>query len=147
MSKSTIFFNNILSDAVLKINTAMPCSVISYDAAKKEAKIQPLFMVKYKGQEPQKLPVLEGVPVVSQRFNVNDGQSFNAKMNGSSVSLAFDEPVSFTPHLEKGDMVFVVFAQRALDKVMSGNVAYPQINRHHDLRDAVIVGVMKGGGI
>ena len=55
-----------------------------------------------------------------------------------------DEEVirEYVPILQSGDMVFVVFSERALDDVLNGDIAYAAQSRHHALNDAVIVGVM-----
>ena len=130
VSEATKFFRNFIEGALLGINTAMPCEVISYNESDLTAKIQPLFMTKEVGREPEALPVLDNVPVLFQRFKFVD------RDNGSHTVTQ-----DFIPILKSGDIVLCVFVQRAMDNVMDGKVAYPSINRHHSLKDAVIVGV------
>lgn len=131
MSEATRFFSNLMHQVAMNINTAMPCKVLSYNKEKRTAKIQPLFMVKEVGREPEPLPPIDNVPVLFHRFefiDLDDGEKTVTR--------------EFVPVLRSGDVVLAVFAQRALDNVMSGRIAYPGINRHHDLQDAIIVGVM-----
>ncbi|WP_157930360.1 Gp138 family membrane-puncturing spike protein [Mycobacteroides abscessus] len=154
MSEATRFFNNLSYQVAMTINTAMPCKVISYNESKRTAKIQPLFMTKEVGREPEALPPIDGVPVLFQRYKINNLKPISistdagehAQYTGSGghehKSLTFKQSVEMIPDLRSGDVVLVVFSQRALDNVSSGKVAYPGINRHHDLQDAVIVGVI-----
>lgn len=128
MSQATRFFNRLVSSAMLKLNTVMPCKVVDYNKETREAKIQPLFMVKDYGQDPEKLPALEDVPVMGHRYEIDGTEK------------------EYIPMLKKGDLVVVVFAQRALDNVLDGDVAYPEIQRHHDLQDAIIIGILNGEG-
>lgn len=132
MSEATTFFNRLIHRSLMSINTMMPCSVLTYDKANRLAKVQPLFMTKEYGFEPEALPPIEGVPVLFQRFEFID-------MDQGNKTVVRD----FTPVLNAGDIVMVGFAQRALDNVSSGKVAYPSINRSHDLQDAFVMGVWK----
>ena len=118
------FIEDQIQESLMNLNTAMPCKVLSYNQGARTAKIQPLYMSKEVGQQPEPLSPIEDVPVLFQRFQVNGGT-----------------PQEYMPVLNAGDIVFVVFAQRALDNVLSGHIAYPEFHRHHSLRDAVITGV------
>lgn len=131
MSNATKFFKNLIESALLGVNTCMPCKVLSYDETTRRAKIQPLFMTKTINGEPEPLPVLDNVPVLFQRFKYTDRDNGNHTVTQEMI-----------PVLEKDDVVLVVFAQRALDKVLNGQMAYPEINRRHSLNDGVIVGVL-----
>lgn len=154
MSEATRFFNNLSYQVAMTINTAMPCKVLAYNESKRTAKIQPLFMTKEVGQSPEALPPIDGVPVLFQRYKLNNNKSISvttdagehSQYTGSGAhahnALTFKESVEMIPDLRSGDVVLVVFSQRALDNVMTGRVSYPGINRHHDIQDAVIVGVM-----
>jgi len=96
-------FKNVLSEQLNNLHTAMPCEVEKYDEEKELSDLQPLFQRK-------KLGVTMGYPLIEK-----------------VPKLKHVEP------LEEGDIVLVVFAERALDFVGE---------RRHDLRDAVIIGVM-----
>lgn len=154
MSEATHFFNNLVHRVSMNINTSMPCKVISFDEATITAKVQPLFMTKEVGREPEALKPIEGVPVLFQRYKVKNLEPISVttdagehgQYTGSGAHmhniLTFKESVEMIPDLRPDDVVMVVFSQRALDNVLSGQVAYPGINRHHDIQDAVIVGLM-----
>lgn len=118
------FLNGFIDEKLLNLNTAMPCRVISYDESKRRASVQPLFMVKEVGRAPEALPPIQDVPVLKQRFKLGAG-----------------EPQEYVPVYEPGDVVLVAFAQRAIDDVLGGQMAYPG-TRRHDLTDAVILGVI-----
>jgi hypothetical protein len=142
MSNSTTFFNGLLTETILNLHTAMPCKVLSYNESTRRAKIQPLFMMKEFGREPEVLSPVEDVPVLYQRFKVNNGEPFPMKINGTTQTAEIDQELIFTPVIKAGDVVLAVFCQRAIDDVLTGKVAYPDTNRTHDIHDAVIVGVL-----
>jgi hypothetical protein len=124
MSNSTSFFNGLLAETILNLHTAMPCKVLSYNESTRRAKIQPLFMMKEIGHDPEPLAPVEDVPVLYQRYKVNGNIQ------------------TYIPVLTTGDVVLAVFCQRAIDDVLTGKVAYPDTNRTHDVHDAVVVGVL-----
>lgn len=125
MSNSTEFFSNFKNQIILSINTCMPCKVLAYDEGSRTAKIQPLFMVKEVNRAPEKLSVLEDVPVLKQKYKVNGG--------------ATEE---YVPVLSAGDTVLAVFCQRAIDEALDGNVVYPGTSRLFAVHDAIIVGIL-----
>ncbi|WP_341320819.1 Gp138 family membrane-puncturing spike protein [Solibacillus sp. FSL H8-0523] len=124
MSNTSAFFEGYRSEILTSINTAMPCKVLSFDEATCTAKIQPLFKTKEFNKEPLALAPIEDVPVLYQRF----------KMHNTS------EIIEFYPHLQAGDVVQVVFNQRAIDDAQNGSIVYPGA-RMFSVHDAVIVGV------
>ncbi|MGE8037900.1 Gp138 family membrane-puncturing spike protein [Lysinibacillus sp. NPDC093692] len=125
MTNTTEFFRALQQGVFVNLNTAMPCKVLAYDETKRVAKIEPLFMVKETGQEPSKLAPIENVPVLFQKYRVNDSEVQN-----------------YVPALEPMvDTVLAVFCQRAIDEAMKGNNVYPGTARMFDVHDAVIVGV------
>lgn len=125
MSNSTEFYANFKNQILLSINTCMPCKVISYNEGSRTAKIQPLFKVKEINRAPEKLSVLEDVPVLKQKYKVNSG--------------AVQE---YVPVLSAGDTVLAVFAQRAIDDAADGKLVYPGASRVFDVHDAIIVGIL-----
>ncbi len=138
MSKMSVF-KHMIEEQMLNLHTAMPCKVLSFNESEKTAKIQPLYKYKERNQEPITRAPIEGVPVLYQRFKTVDTRAT------SEEPLQYtDEEVirEFIPILNPGDVVMVVFSERALDDVMGGSVAYPSAHRHHNLHDAVIIGVI-----
>jgi hypothetical protein len=142
MSNSINFFKGLIAESILNLHTAMPCKVLNYDESSHRAKIQPLFMMKEIGEEPEALKPVENVPVLFQRFRVNQSNSFSMKINGVSQTAEISPDLIFSPVLKSGDIVLAVFCQRAIDGVLDGKIAYPDANRTHDVHDAVIVGVI-----
>lgn len=153
MTSTTTFFEAFKGAVLTSINTAMPCRVLAFDEATCTAKIQPLFKIKEVNKEPVQLAPIEGVPVLLQRFKVNNLQAVQTSTDdgvheqytGSGAhthsQITFTEAIEFIPHLVAGDVVQVVFNQRAIDDVLSGNVALPSARRFFSIHDAVVVGV------
>ncbi|WP_379142378.1 Gp138 family membrane-puncturing spike protein [Paenibacillus sp. sgz500992] len=107
------------------INVAMPCKVVAFDPVTLRADVQPLLKLT-SGQPAQ----IMSVPVTGQKvkFSLGDGlQEIETIMR---------------PALERGDVVYVVFADAEIKNTLSGQVAAPDTGRKHSLNDAVIVGVM-----
>lgn len=124
MSSATQYFANLRASVLLSINTAMPCKVLSYDEIECTAKIQPLYKAKEVGHDPSLLPPIEGVPVLKQKYKVSGGAA-----------------QEFLPVLNIGDIVLVVFCQRAIDDALEGKIVDNPGSRMFSLIDAVIVGV------
>lgn len=119
------FLKTFVRQHLLALHTAMPAKIISYDETRRRATIQPLHMTKEVGRPARELPVIQNVPVLAQRFQVNGG-----------------EPQEYVPVYQPGDIVFVAFSERALDSVLAGGgrPVLPDSTRHHSLNDAVILG-------
>lgn len=133
MSNASAFFDSLMGSAIVGINTAMPCKVLSYDASACAAKIQPLFKVKEVDKEPKTLPPIEDVPVLFQRY----------KVYGNSNFAVTAESVEMIPDLKADDIVQVIFNQRAIDDAQTGALVYPGTARMFSIHDAVIVGVFR----
>lgn len=126
MAADTNFFKNFRNQILFSINTAFPAKVLAFDESSLEAKIQPLFKVKEVGEEPETVPVIEGVPALKHEFSVEGG------------------PVqSYDPVLKVGNIVLCVCAQRSLDDAFEGKPYYAGKSRILDIQDAVIVGVLR----
>jgi len=139
MSRSSTFFNDLIQEHTLNLHTAMPCKVLSFNKQENKAKIQPLFMYKERNKEPVKRAPIEDVPVVFQRYKTVDTRAISEE----PLEYSDEEVIrDFIPVLYQGDVVLVVFSQRALDDVLQGDVAFPSQKRHHSLNDAVIIGVI-----
>lgn len=124
MAQSVEFYRNFKEQILLTINTGFPAKIISYDKNLCEAKIQPLFKMKEVGYEPETLSVIEGVPTITQRYEV-DGVIKEYK-----------------PIYKKDEKVYCVCAQRSLDDLSSGKPYYPGKSRVLSMQDAVIVGLL-----
>ena len=100
------------------INVALPCKVLAFSGGR--AKIQPL--VRTGEDDPA---VIDGVPVIGHR-----------------LQIGIYPPTLYSPILEVGDVVLVVFCDRAIRDALGGQIATPSSPRTHALQDAVIVGVI-----
>lgn len=113
----------VLQDAfegrLCNLHTAMPGRILSYDASKQTAKIQPELKRKFRDGSVLDIPVISDVPVVMPRA----GKAF--------ISLP----------LKPGDQVLLIFAERSLDtwKVSGGSVDPTTESRKHDFSDAFAI--------
>lgn len=114
----------VLSQAIearlADVNTCLPGRVEAYDASSDTVSVQPLIRRKWRHKAaPTALPVVSGVPVHRPR--------------SSDSWLALPDPV-------KGDLVLLVFAQRALEPWHGkGGLCDPVDSRRFDLSDAIAI--------
>ncbi|TQR21792.1 Gp138 family membrane-puncturing spike protein [Psychrobacillus vulpis] len=143
MSNSSEFYSNFKNQILLSINTCMPCEVISYNEDSRTAKVQPLFMVKEVNRAPEKLSVLEDVPVLFERVKLKNNTAISISIpNSDHTQITFNEPVELVPSINSGDIVLAVFAQRSIDDAVDGKLVYPGASRLFDIHDAIIVGLL-----
>lgn len=128
MSEADKFLHGFVRGKLLKLHTAMPCRVVSYDEGSRRAVVQPLYMTKERGRPPAPQPLVQNVPVLAQHYRI-DGSS---------------EVYEHVPVYQPGEVVFVAFSERALGAVLAapGQVVSPDSDRHHDINDAIILGVI-----
>ena len=129
MSKPSKVINNMIEAKLLNLHTAYFGKVISI--SDNTAKIQPLNMIKEKGEAAEKqavvfAPILQTVKKFSTK---------TVTINGESVTIPVVKDVA------AGDVVFVMCADRDITETMHGKCAVPAIG-HHRISDSVIVGVM-----
>jgi len=105
--------------ALCDVNTAMPARVVSYNAGKNLAVVQPAFQRKYKSENSAiNLPTISNVPVMFQRQG--------------DAQLTF--PVN------AGDQGLLIFNQRSIDSwIDEGGEVDPQDSRKFALSDAVFL--------
>lgn len=99
-----------------RLRVALPGKVTKYDQEKGFADVQPLLLRKLEDEQSgKKLPVIPKVSVIHPR---------------SSAGAVF------LP-LDVGDLVTLIFSDRALDRWKSGNGQFvePSVSRQHDLTD------------
>ena len=112
----------VIRDAIearlLDVHTAMPATIVSYDAAKQKASVQPVLQKKYASGKVVTLPVITNVPVVMPRAN----KAF--------ISLP----------LKAGDHVLLIFSERSIDRwAQKGGVTDPNDPRKFSLSDAFAI--------
>lgn len=109
---------NLKLDILASLNCHMPGTIISFDAAKCTASVQPAFKSKLPNGNVVSRPVLVDCPVLFP--------------GGGGGRLTF--PVA------AGDICLIFYQDRRIDEwVQSGGQVLPATQRMHDLSDAVIM--------
>jgi hypothetical protein len=120
VSRLVDVINNGIESKLIDLHTAMPATVVSFDASSQTVSVQPTFKRVYNDGTVQLLPIINNVPVV---FPSADG--------GSAI---LSMPV------KAGDHVLLVFAQRALDQWLEkGSPQDPIDPRKFNLTDAICI--------
>lgn len=113
MANDTKFIDALSRRIQLSVHTFAPARVVRYYPETKEADIELLFMVSDKSGATERYPLIERAPVLK---------------HVGALSL--------------NNVVFVAFAERALDNLQSRPFD-PDSHRMHDVRDAVVLGVLE----
>lgn len=113
MSNDTRFIDALAQRIRLSVHTFAPARVVRYHAGTKEADIELLFLTVNKDGASEKYPLIERAPVLKHVGTLNTN-----------------------------DVVFVAFAERALDNIQARPFD-PDSHRMHDVRDAVVLGVLE----
>ncbi|MCK5603276.1 hypothetical protein KAR91_15440 [Candidatus Pacearchaeota archaeon] len=110
---------NAIRAEMLEIHTMLPAKVEKYDPDKQKASVSPLLKKKYVDGEIVQLPVINDIPV--------------QWLSGGDAFIHMP--------LKVGDIGMVIFAERSLDKWLSGDgsAVVPDDPRHHNLTDAVFI--------
>ena len=112
----TEVFKRAMRGMAMEMRVSMPAEVTRYDHKKQLVDVQPYFKRRYKDGKVEDAPVIYNVPVGFLRAN------------GAWISVP----------LEKGDSVWLIFADRSLEKwLSSGESGDPQDTRIHDMSDAI----------
>ena len=124
MAYNDKFYSSLIRKIKLSIHTIAPARVLSFNESKRSADIELLFLSLSKDGTFKKQAPIEDVPVLGMRYkvdgNIND----------------------YIPHLKVDDVVFVGFAERALDNLEGPKVFDPEFRHMHSKKDAVILGVL-----
>lgn len=106
------------------LNTGLPAKVTAFDASTQTVSVQPLFVKVVldddRQEQQQRYPVIESVPILYPGAG----------------------PWSLTFPMTVGDIVWLTFAQRALEQwkeADAGQEVDPAYSRTHDLSDAVAI--------
>jgi hypothetical protein len=142
MAKDTKFLDAFARQIKLSIHTIAPAKVVRFKENERKADIQLLFMTVYADGTKEPYGMIEDVPVLYQRFKLNQGQSFTATINGVTQTVQVEQDLVYTPFLRPGDIVMVGFAERALDN-LTDRPFDPEFHRTHSVQDAVVLGVLK----
>jgi hypothetical protein len=107
----------MINDAVSDIHTSLPAKINKYDAEKMRAEITLISKQNLEGEMVEIPPVLE-VPVGFMKAG----------------------PFIIRPPFKKGDVVVVVFSEKAIDQLLiSGKSEKVKYTRMHSIDDAIIV--------
>lgn len=147
MSESTKLFDGFARHIKLSVHTFAPARIISYNNAKQEATVELLFKSVDQEGNAESYPPIEGVPVLGMRYaveqltdvTINGLKADAVDVDGTSGTIKTREPLVLTPFYKPNDVVFVAFAERALDNLQSKPFD-PDSHRTHSLVDAVIIG-------
>lgn len=111
----------IVNDKISEIHTCLPAKIEKYDPQKLRAEITLLNKAELEGEEVVIPPIIE-VP----------------------VRVLQAGPFLIRPPYEKGDVVLVLFSERALDKILiTGEPESVQLTRKHSLDDAIVLGGLR----
>lgn len=125
MSEVTKCLLKLTENRITDIHTSIPCKVESFNSSTNTAKVTPLFKVKFANDDvAQQRPPLINVPCLKRKIKINNVITIE------------------TPFFEAGDIVLVVFLERAFDSVKNGQINDPYYSRKHALEDGVIVGLL-----
>lgn len=145
MSTTTQGVRAIMHNIKMSIHTFAPAKVLSFDEAKQEANIELLFMQVDRTGRTSKYPMIVGVPVLGMRYKVDEypatitGLTKDGAVDGSAANITPKREIVYKPFLKPGDVVFVAFAERALDNLQK-KPFNPEFHRMFDVQDAVIIG-------
>lgn len=118
-----------LEGALADVHTAMPGTIVSYDAGSRRASVQPLLQRAYfdedGNRQVERYPILPSVPVVMP--------------GNSSVGLVWT--------VKPGDRVLIVFAEASLNQWLAqDSEGDPLDERRHSLSDGVAIAGLGSSG-
>lgn len=111
--------------ALSEVNTTVPGTVVSYDAARNRAVVRASLPKRLADGEELPAPLVYEVPVVWPAYS------------GGAV---------FTFPIAAGDGVLLHFSQRSLEGWLSGKAEAPDDPRRHDITDAIAVPGLRASG-
>lgn len=130
--------NNVIDDKIMDLHVAFLARVLSVSG--NTATVQPLNMVKQYGRSAKKQSVLPNVPILSNAKYKLRESSITYLTNPSGATATTE--IAKLAYIAKGDIVFCVCGDRDITEARRGNIAVPVVGRHHNMSDAVIVGIL-----
>ena len=113
-----------VNGAISNVHTALPGTIVSYDAGSNRASVQPFGAIKTKDARSISYPVIYNAPV-----------QFPCGMGGRA---------GITFPIRPGDGCIVLFAEGQMDDYLSGGDSSD--GRKHSLNDAMVIPGMYSGG-
>lgn len=121
MGEPERFYNDLFDTKLENLHTMLICRVTGVSGAR--VNIQPIGKRKGPDGVIREYPGLYNVPVMSTR-------------NGATT---------LTPTYQAGDVVVVVFSERAIDRVIdTAGTVDPGSYRRHNINDGVVIGLIAG---
>ncbi|WP_100488549.1 Gp138 family membrane-puncturing spike protein [Sporolactobacillus pectinivorans] len=114
MSKQTGFYDSLIRNIKLSLYVSAPAKVLKYNSGAHTASVQPLFLTVDSNDNVDDWPLVEDAPVLK---HVGD--------------------------LAPGNVVLLLFADRAIDNMHGADMIDPDSTRTHDLTDAFVIGVIQ----
>ena len=150
MASDTTFFEELIHRIKIDMHTIAPARIVSFDDVKLTADVELLFLSVDKDGDEQKYPLIKDAPVLGMRYKAKksyaaqiDGlMGVHGSVDGSNAIIQPIGEIEYIPHLKKGDIVFVGFAERSLDNLNGAKSFNPTISRTHHIQDAVVLGVL-----
>lgn len=131
------YLREFMEQSLLEVHTAFFGRIVSVGGG--TCTIQPLAMTKDVKGNAQKRAVIKNVPILwNARNRIIEYEE--SCCNGSG-GFTTRKHLKFEP-LKSGDIAFCVCADRDISEQRSGNTAVPTMERHHDITDCVVVGVL-----
>ncbi len=106
---------NMIDSRITKIHTALPGTVVSYDASTGRAQVKPSGTYKCPDDRELEYPIIHNVPIIMPTSG------------GGSCGVSMP--------IEAGDSVLLHFSQTQLDSFLTGNPS--EDKRQHDLNDCI----------
>ena len=117
----------MIESALSEVNTQLPVTVVSYDAAKNRAIVKPVMSKRFADDESSEPPQIVEVPIV-----------WTASGGGKST---------LTMPIKPGDGGMLAIQQRSLEGWLSGKNEMPDDPRQFDLSDGVFIPGLQSSGI
>lgn len=127
---------DVIEEKLLYLHTAFLAKVISTDG--KTAKIQPLNMIKQKGEQPIRLSPIEDVPILDHVKKYKIERCPCSTVENPKKHVEWLE-------IEAGDIVYCLCCERDITEARKGKEALP-VTGHHQIQDAIIIGLLGSMG-
>lgn len=140
--------DNTMHDALMQVYTGFFGKITELSDECKTATIQPLHMAKQNGADAIQRSLIKQVPVLFQaRYRIiEEDRECTINGNQGCGEGGCSCTTETRKHLKKewikvGDIAYCVCADRDISQTKNGEMAVP-IPGHHELKDAVVVGVL-----
>ena len=108
---------DIVDEKLANLHTCLICKITKVDLEQMVADVKPLNQKKFKGENPQELPLIQSVP----------------------IALMHTKDFYIRPPYDVGDIVVVVFSERRIDEIMNFGKDEAKGNRKHSMDDGIII--------